>query len=486
MRLSAPAAADKRLIAGTSIAMNQQWPSLAELPDAEDTATDAIAAFDPETASAIDLLLFGLQIAREGDFEVAAEVFAKAILKDPESAEAYEALATVLVPLNKIEFAIRAKSKAITLGYNSAPSWDTLGDMLESIGKYDEAADAFRTALGIEASPEIQSKLDKAMARSAAGIAVPDNGAMNDDADLFDSDFLSTDAIPEIWRQVNIVTIVPEGNAHSAAFDDLASGFENALRSLGIAARRQSNALDTSGINLLLGAHLIATQELADRVPRNTVIINLEQITGFNVRERPVYLSLLRRLAVWDYSVRNIVELRRWTQSPLIRHVSVGYTPEMTRNLTTTSQPVDVLFYGSTNTRRLAILEALGQAGLNVRHLFSVYGDERDQAIADAKVVLNMHFYEDSIHEIIRTSYLLANGKAVVSECGPKTEIDDDIRQAMVAVPYENLVASCIALVQDEPRRRTLERKAFEIFAKRNQAKILQETITATELPHGA
>jgi hypothetical protein len=468
--------------------MNQQWPSLAELPDAEEPAPHPVAAFDPETASAIDLLLFGLQIAREGDFEVAAEVFAKVILKDPESAEAYEALATVLVPLNKIEFAVRAKSKAIALGYNSAASWEMLGDLLESIGKYDEAANAFRAALDIGPSPKVRTKLDNASARGSRPAVVtpaPQMAGMNDDADLFGADFLSEAPIPETWRQVSIVTIEPEGNVHSAAFDDLATGFENALRTLGVTVRRQSNTLSTAGINLLLGAHLVATQELADRIPQNTVIINLEQITGFNVGQRPIYLSLMKRLAVWDYSVRNIVELRRMTGNPYIRHVSVGYTREMTRNLETTTQPVDVLFYGSTNTRRLAILEALSQAGLNVRHLFSVYGEERDRAIAEAKVVLNMHFYEDSIHEIIRTSYLLANSKAVVSECGPKTEIDEDIRQAMVAVPYENLVASCIALVQDEPRRRMVERKAFELFVKRNQANILRETIAATELPGG-
>ena len=76
-----------------------------------------------------------------------------------------------------------------------------------------------------------------------------------------------------------------------------------------------------------------------------------------------------------------------------------------------------------------------------------------------------------------------ANGKAVVSECGPRTEIDEDIRRAMVAVPYEHLVTSCVALARDEPRRRELEKRAFEVFAKRDQAKILRETIAATDMP---
>lgn len=156
----------------------------------------------------------------------------------------------------------------------------------------------------------------------------------------------------------------------------------------------------------------------------------------------------------------------------------------MTRDLPPSEQTTDVLFYGSTNPRRQAILAGLMGAGLNVKHLFSVYGEARDRAIAEAKVVLNVHFYEDSIHEIVRTSYLLANRKAVVSECGPRTEIDEDIRSAMLAVPYDDIVRSCVALVRDEPRRQELERRGFEVFTKRDQARILRETIAATEMPN--
>jgi hypothetical protein len=167
----------------------------------------------------------------------------------------------------------------------------------------------------------------------------------------------------------------------------------------------------------------------------------------------------------------------------MIRHFTVGYVPEMTRRIPVYEQPVDVLFYGSTNARRMAVLQGLAKAGLNVKHMFAVYGRERDEAIAEAKVVLNMHFYEDSIHEIVRTSYLLANSKAVVSECGPKTEIDEDVQHSMFAVPYEDLVQACVMLVRDESRRRELERQAFATFVRRDQVKILRDTIAATILP---
>jgi hypothetical protein len=288
--------------------------------------------------------------------------------------------------------------------------------------------------------------------------------------------------IPAAWHLVNLITIEPADNPHTASFHDLVSNFDSGLRSLGIAVRHRKNEVGLEGMNLLIGAHLITSRENADRIPQNTVIVNLEQLRGFNIAARPIYASLMRRLAVWDFSPRNIAQIKSLMHNPHVSRFNIGYTPEMTRHLPQT-HTTDVLFYGSLNDRRTAILKGLHEAGLNVKHLFSVYGRERDAAIADAKVVLNMHFYEDSLHEIGRTSYLLANSKAVVSECGTNTEIEDDIREAMIAVPYTDIVESCVALINDEPRRLALEKKGFEIFSKRNQAEMLHEAIVATTFP---
>ena len=41
-----------------------------------------------------------------------------------------------------------------------------------------------------------------------------------------------------------------------------------------------------------------------------------------------------------------------------------------------------------------------------------------------------------------------ANAKAVVGECGPETEIDDDIRAAIAAVPYDRLCATALGLLR--------------------------------------
>ncbi|AGK56594.1 hypothetical protein HYPDE_24543 [Hyphomicrobium denitrificans 1NES1] len=436
---------------------------------------------DAEPPSALDLLQLGIENAKMGQLNAAAEVLAQSILKDPLSADAHEALATVLLALDNVEYACKAKAKAVGLGYNSPADWELLGDMFVALGQADDAAQAFGTALALQpaGSPELERKLRIAAAASsfaASGSEMPDTSAP------LASPAAMPDDIPGIWNSVTLVTIEPAGNPHTASFHDLISSFDSALRSLGIAVRQRKNEVGLEGVNLLIGAHLITSRESADRIPQNTVIVNLEQLRGFNIGARPIYTSLMRRLAVWDYSPRNIAQIKSLMHNPYVSRFRIGYTQEMTRCLSQTPT-TDVLFYGSLNDRRTAVLKGLHEAGLNVKHLFSVYGGERDAAIADAKIVLNMHFYEDSLHEIGRTSYLLANSKAIVSECGPNTEIEDDIREAMIAVPYKDIVASCVALIADEPRRLALEKKAFEIFSKRNQAEMLHEAIVATAFP---
>jgi hypothetical protein len=390
-------------------------------------------------------------------------------------------LATVLLALGNLEYAVKAKAKAVGLGYNSGSDWELLGDMFTALEQPVDAMQAFQTALILSPpSFELEGKLRAAAARAGNGNrpAVSDS----EQREAAPGATLPSGISPE-WRAVTLVTIAPLNDPHVAAFSDLVAAFKSALASLGLTVRVRANGFAPDGINLLFGAHLIASQALADSIGRNTVLVNLEQIAGFNAAARPVYASLIRRLSVWDYSARNIAQIRSIMGIRNVCRFAIGYVPKLTRQLPALKQTTDVLFYGSLNGRRNAILAALKQAGLNVRHLFSVYGSERDAAIADAKVVLNLHFYEDSIHEIVRTSYLLANSKAVVTECGPKTEIDDDLREAMVCVPYEEIAQSCVALINDETRRRDLERRGYEIFAKRDQSKLLRDAIAATALP---
>ena len=129
-----------------------------------------------------------------------------------------------------------------------------------------------------------------------------------------------------------------------------------------------------------------------------------------------------------------------------------------------------MLFYGAINERRKAVLEGLIARGLRIEFLAGVYREARDRYIARAKVVLNLHYYPASVFETVRVSYLLANEKAVVAECGPNTTLPPELTDALCAVPYDGLVDACCQLVADAGARANLARRGFECFSRLDEA----------------
>lgn len=282
-------------------------------------------------------------------------------------------------------------------------------------------------------------------------------------------------------QRYQISLIRPQGYVHSDAFCEVAETLLGGFRRLGHPVSIAENQVDSSATNIILGFHLLNFADM-DRLPPSSVVYNLEQIDPAACQTHHLRIDQMRRFTVWDYSLRNIRKLAEF-QCPA-RHVPLGYSPELTRIDAAPEQDIDVLFYGSINERRQKILDALRAAGLKVRAAFGVYGAERDALIARAKVVLNVHFYDAQIFEIVRVSYLLANRKAVISEYSEGTEIDDDLRDAVVLSSYERLVEDCVRLVANQDQRQALAEKGFARMSARDEAGILKTALTAAPSPH--
>lgn len=264
------------------------------------------------------------------------------------------------------------------------------------------------------------------------------------------------------------------GQPHASVVAELVETLLYGLRALGhptaVAHGRYG-----SGVNLLLSP-TFAREPLPPPPPR-TIVYNLEQFdpssTWFPERVR----RILRELVVWDYSAKNLQSLQAAGLALRGLHVPVGYTPELTRIRPAAQQDIDVLFYGSMNARREAVLRRLGRQGLKVMHAFNAYGDTRDALIARAKVVLNIHYYEAHVFEIVRVSYLLANSKAVVTEIGADTDLDEDLADAVAGVPYERVADAAASLVRDDELRHALEGRGFRAFSQRREAKVLEAAL---------
>lgn len=270
----------------------------------------------------------------------------------------------------------------------------------------------------------------------------------------------------------NIVIIQPRGYPHSACFEEVAETLAYGLQALGHDAKLSRNFFSQTRWNIVFGAHLLDSGCV---LPERSVVYNLEQYRApaFDAAAHVPGYS-----AWWDYSAENILHcpVDHWAKYSKI--VPIGYVPELTR-IKPREQDIDVLFYGSINERRKKILEDCVNAGLRVQAVFNVYGRERDELISRSKVVLNVHFYESKIFEIVRCSYLLANRKCVVSE--ESNEMDADLKGAVVEVPYPELVDTCKFYVEHRFAREDWEQEGFELMSKRDEREILKAALAGVD-----
>jgi len=253
---------------------------------------------------------------------------------------------------------------------------------------------------------------------------------------------------------------------HSEAFREIAESLCFALRRIGHRSSIVENRLDGAGTKILLGAHFLAAGE-APKLDPSVIVYNLEQISGAKAASSEHYFELLRRCRVWDYSPRNIAAYAKLGLGIEAALMPIGFVAELERIAAAREQDIDVLFYGSLNERRNAILEEVRGTGLNTKVVFGVYGPARDELIARSKVVLNLHFYDTRIFELPRVSFLLANRKAVVSEWSEETEIDEDLKEALRLAPARDIADACVELVFDGAARSALEAVGYERFSAR-------------------
>ena len=277
-------------------------------------------------------------------------------------------------------------------------------------------------------------------------------------------------------NKFNICLIWPNGYVHAAAFMELAEALVYALTELGHDANISLNQLNASARNILIGAHLLDASHAAS-VPKGSIILNTEQLSSvYQQWNRNVLALFSAGFEVWDYSDRNIEYLKSFGVAD-VKKLGLGYQSQLHRLQPAAERDVDVLFYGSMNDRRAKILDALRERGLAVKTLFGVYAEQRDAWISRSRLVLNHHFYDSKIFEVVRVFYLMTNAVPVVGEVGPETQIEKRFEEGLLAVPYEALVDRTVETVRDEQRLKALGERGFEAISRYPQAQLLTELL---------
>lgn len=261
-----------------------------------------------------------------------------------------------------------------------------------------------------------------------------------------------------------IVVAKHDTEPNAARYDDVVRALGDSLKELG----HEVTGLDNPGRLIMFNVNNM--NDTGRLLPEDAILFQTEQITAV---KNPELLMLAykenQNRVVWEYAESNArvlldkLGMRRVVMCP------IGYHPSMTRIEPAQKQDIDVLFYGALPPRRTAILAELGNAGIAVKTLYGVYGKDRDRYIARSKIVLNLHYGFDggAVFEIFRVSYLLSNGKCVVTEDGGTDEkLEAFARQATMYVAKDKLVERCRYLVDHEQDRQHIARKGYEEFKK--------------------
>ena len=277
----------------------------------------------------------------------------------------------------------------------------------------------------------------------------------------------------------HIVHIVPDPRLHGLyGYAELIGAMQWGLTELGHETTAAINSLGRDKINIVLGGQMLGEMEFK-QFPPDTIFYNTEQLAEVSPENLwPVWRNIASQFRVWEYSQRNMAVWEQFQPKWPPTLVPVGWAPILRRIAKIENEDIDVLFYGLPSNARFVAFNNLCKAWVKCVFACGLYGKERDELIARARIVLNVNRYEQSrIFEVVRVSYLLANEKAVVSDIHPDSFVEADLKEAVAFSPLEGIVETCQNLLKDDAARRELASRGKAVFERRDIREILRKAL---------
>ena len=244
---------------------------------------------------------------------------------------------------------------------------------------------------------------------------------------------------------INVCLMQPPGYVHALALLEAAEYVVAKSREVGFEACLSKNRILPTGLNIVFGAHINPKAQL--NLGDNVVIFNSEQLPEQSAWINSDYKTLLSQYYIWDYSQFNLEKIKHDRK----RLVCFHYAAELSRVLPSCSPEYDLIFYGSLNDRRKKILQRLRDFhGLKVLDFFGLYGPERDALLANARALLNLHFYESQIFQQIRAFYPLINRIPVISENFPTQSAPSIYSETVFTPGSEPFEGFVVRLLRDQ------------------------------------
>ena len=233
---------------------------------------------------------------------------------------------------------------------------------------------------------------------------------------------------------------------------------QNSLNRAGIAADLLTDEPKEYSDNV----YIVVCPYYYQRLPSRYISFQMEQTISSRWLNKQYLTRLKNSFAVFDYSLVNIEYFQKTTDfSDMFYYLPVDYLPGIRRE--TDSYEYDVVFYGDIdNDRRQAVLKKLSQR-FHVKIFAGVFGKELYAELSRAKIVVNIHYFENALLETTRLYETLSLGRSViVSERSTDAEEDERMEKFVDFVPINEFdsMADRISywLTHEEERKAVVER----------------------------
>ncbi|MCW2278994.1 methyltransferase [Heliophilum fasciatum] len=204
--------------------------------------------------------------------------------------------------------------------------------------------------------------------------------------------------------------------------------------------------------------HIVICPQMFSKMPLQYITFQMEQSVSSRWFTKDYFNRLENSMAIMDYSLANI----KFLQQNELSYRQIFYTPISSINdlselmLTrgheskspTGEAEYDVVFYGDVNCpRRIKFLEEI-KKNFKLLIISEVFGEDLYRQLKKARIVLNIHYYQNALLETTRIYECLSLGLDVISEESSDIEEHTNLREFVTFTPIDDTKAMIDAIRQ--------------------------------------
>lgn len=186
--------------------------------------------------------------------------------------------------------------------------------------------------------------------------------------------------------------------------------------------------------------YIVICPQMYKCLPQNYIAFQLEQSVSPMWFDDEYIIRLKKAIAIFEYSLTNIEYLQKHG-IPFSKIFYIPISPNgKVEKRTNHKYEYDVLFYGDINSeRRKKFLDKI-QEKFDIKIISNLFGEELKRKLGKARIVVNIHYYENAILETTRISEVLSLGTSlIVSERSSEANLDEQFEDCVDFVDVNNV-----------------------------------------------